>query len=89
MELLTEIGVPALHAHAVGLANEFRAGLGFPPGNSAIVSAVADPQVPELMHRAGIIASVRSERLRLSFHVSTTAPDVTRAVEILSGHLHS
>ena len=89
LELLRGIGVSALHAHAVSLANEFRAGIGLPPGNSAIVSAAADLQVAELMHRAGIIGSVRANRLRLSFHVSTTAQDVTRAVEILSGHLHS
>jgi len=40
------------------------------------------------MHTAGIIGSVRAERLRLSFHTSTTAQDVARAVDILSGHLH-
>ncbi len=88
-ELLAGIGVSALHAHAVGLANEFSAGTGLSLGNSAIVSAAADPQVAELMHRAGIIGSVRAERLRLSFHVSTTAQDVSWTVEILSGHLHS
>jgi len=87
LELLTGIGTRALHAHAVGLANEFRAGIGLPSGYSAIVSAVAEPQVTELMHSAGVIGSVRANRLRLSFHVSTTAQDVARAVDILSGHL--
>jgi len=56
LELLAGIGVPALHAHAVGLADEFRAGTGLPSGNSAIVSAIAEPEVPELMqtdHRIG------------------------------------
>jgi len=88
LELLTVIGAPALHGHALGLANEFRAGIGLPPGDSAIVSAVAEPQVPELMCRAGIIGSIRANRLRLSFHLSTTTQDVARAVDILSGHLH-
>lgn len=88
LELLTGIGAPALHAHALSLANEFRAGTGLPFGNSAIVSAVAEPEVPKLMHTAGIIGSVRAERLRLSFHVSTTTQNVARAVDILSGHLH-
>ncbi len=88
LELLSAIGAPALHAHALSLANEFRAGTGLPSGNSAIVSAVAEPEVPELMHTAGIIGSVRAERLRLSFHVSTTTQDVAQAVDILSGHLH-
>jgi len=88
LELLAGIGVPALHAHAVGLADEFRAGTGLPSGNSAIVSAIAEPEVPELMQTAGIIGSVRAERLRLSFHVSTTPQDVARAVDVLSGRLH-
>jgi len=72
----------------VGLADEFRAGTGLPSGNSAIVSAIAEPEVPELMQTAGIIGSVRAERLRLSFHVSTTPQDVARAVDVLSGRLH-
>ncbi len=88
LELLTGIGVPALHAHAVGLANAFRTGTGLPSGDSAIVSAVAEPQVPDLMHKAGILGSVRANRLRLSFHLSTTTQDVARAVDILAGHLH-
>lgn len=39
LELLTEIGVEAIQAHNVALANRFRAGLGLPPGDSAIVSS--------------------------------------------------
>ncbi|MGI8430205.1 MAG: aminotransferase class V-fold PLP-dependent enzyme [Solirubrobacteraceae bacterium] len=87
LELLSGVGIPALHANAVGLANQFRAGVGLPHGDSAIVSALADGQAPELMARAGVVGSVRAGRLRLSFHVSTSAEDVARAVEALSGHL--
>lgn len=88
LELLTGVGTDALHAHALGLANQFRTGVGLPPGDSAIVSAVADDKAARLMEDAGIIGSVRANRLRLSFHVSTSAEDVVRAVDVLSGHLH-
>lgn len=87
LDLLSWVGTPALHANAVGLANEFCAGAGLPGGRSAIVSALADRQAPELMDAAGIIGSVRAGRLRLSFHISTSTEDVARAVEALSGHL--
>ena len=37
LALLEEIGVSAIHAHDLGLANRFRAGLGLEPSDSAIV----------------------------------------------------
>jgi selenocysteine lyase/cysteine desulfurase len=89
LELLTEVGTDALHAHAVGLAHRFCAGVGLPHQGSAIVAAVADADVPALMRSAGIVGVTRAGRLRLSFHVSTSEEDVDRAVEVLSGHLRS
>ena len=89
LELLTEVGTDALHAHAVALAHRFCAGVELPDRGSAIVSAVADNDVPALMRSAGIIGVTRAGRLRLSFHVSTSEEDVDRAVEVLSGHLRS
>jgi selenocysteine lyase/cysteine desulfurase len=87
LELLTEVGNDALHAHAVDLANRFCAGVGLPESHSAIVSAVADDDVPALMRSAGIVGVSRAGRLRLSFHVSTSGQDVETAVAALSGHL--
>jgi selenocysteine lyase/cysteine desulfurase len=89
LELLTEVGTNALHAHAVALARRFCAGVDLPDQASAIVAAVADAEVPALMRSAGIIGVTRAGRLRLSFHVSTSEDDVDRAVEVLSGHLRS
>jgi selenocysteine lyase/cysteine desulfurase len=89
LELLTGVGADVLHAHALGLANQFRAGVGLPAGDSAIVSAIADDKTPDLMDQAGIVGSVRAGRLRLSFHVSTSADDVARAVDVLAGHLRA
>jgi len=72
----------------MGLANEFRAGIGLPSGNPAIISAVAEREVSELMHRAGIIGSVRANRLRLALPVVHQHPRRRQAIDILSGHLH-
>mgnify|MGYP001796938710 CR=1 FL=1 len=89
MELLNEVGTEALHEHAVSLTNRFRAGIGIPPSNSAIVSTIADDDVPELMRAARIVGVSRAGRLRLSFHVSNSAEDADRAIEVFSGHLRS
>lgn len=88
LALLCEIGRDTLHHHALGLANRFRAGVGIRPSNSAIVSMLADDQVPALMQAANIVGVTRAGRLRLSFHVSTSAHDVDVAIEALSGHVH-
>ncbi len=50
LELLLEIGIDAIHEHNLRLANRFRAGLGLPPGDSAIVSAEL-PEAEERLQR--------------------------------------
>lgn len=86
LELLSEIGPAALHTHAVGLANRFRAGVGLPPGDSAIVSLATAADVGARLQRAGVVGSTRAGRLRLSFHVNNTTGDADRAAEVLAGH---
>lgn len=83
IELLTEIGVDAVRAHDVALANRFRTGLGLPPGDSAIVS-VDRPDAAERLAAAGVRAAVRDGRLRASFHLYTTEADVDRALGALA-----
>ncbi|MEU9828654.1 aminotransferase class V-fold PLP-dependent enzyme [Micromonospora chersina] len=84
LELLAEIGLPAVHAHDVALANRFLTGLGRPPGDSAIVAVeVADAQ--ERLARAGVRAAVRAGRVRASFHLYTTEEDVDLALNALAG----
>ena len=73
LELIEQIGVKAIHEYDVGLANEFRAGLGLPPGDSAIVS-VDIPGAAERFAAAGVRAAVRDGRLRVSFHLYSTRP---------------
>jgi selenocysteine lyase/cysteine desulfurase len=84
LELLTEIGVDAVHAHDVALANRFRAGVGLPPGDSAIVS-VDVPGAGERLEAAGVRTAVRDGRLRASFHLYTTEADVDLALNALRG----
>ncbi len=87
LELLTSIGRHALHEHALGLANRFRANIGLPPGDSAIISLDVGPQAGERLIEAQIVASHRAGRLRLSFHINNTADDADRAAEALRGHV--
>jgi selenocysteine lyase/cysteine desulfurase len=84
LELVARIGVDAIHAHDVGLANRFRAGLGLPAGDSAIVSADV-PGARERLEAAGIVAAERGGRLRASWHVYNTEEDVDAALDALVG----
>jgi selenocysteine lyase/cysteine desulfurase len=82
LELVGAIGVEAINAHDVGLANRFRAGLGLEPSNSAIVSADV-PGARERLEAAGIVAAERGGRLRASWHVYNTEADVDAALDAL------
>ena len=83
LAVVESIGVQAVHAHDVALANRFRAGLGLPPGHSAIVS-LARPGAAESLAQAGITASVRAGSVRAAFHLYTTTADVDAAVAALT-----
>ncbi|WP_128377887.1 aminotransferase class V-fold PLP-dependent enzyme [Streptomyces cavernae] len=91
LELLETLGVDAVRAHDLGLADRFRAGLAslghepVPAPGSAIVSVPGlGARQPELS-RAGIEVSNRAGRLRASFHLYNTAADVDRLLEALAG----
>lgn len=83
LAVVESIGVGAAHAHDVALANRFRAGLGLPAGDSAIVS-VAWPDAADRLAAAGIRASTRAGSLRAAFHLYTTTADVDAAVVALT-----
>ena len=85
LQLLTELGRPALHGHAVGLANRFRAAIGLPAGDSAIVSVAADDATRTRLQQAGVVGSVRAGRVRLAFHLYNTAADADLAAQALTG----
>ncbi|HEY6749236.1 MAG TPA: aminotransferase class V-fold PLP-dependent enzyme [Mycobacteriales bacterium] len=83
LAVVESIGVQAVHAHDVALANRFRAGLGMAPGHSAIVS-LDRPGAAERFAQAGIVASVRAGSVRAAFHLYTTEADVDAAVAALT-----
>jgi selenocysteine lyase/cysteine desulfurase len=83
LELVNRIGVAAIGEHDVRLANRFRAGLGLPAGDSAIVSADV-PGAGEAFTRAGVLSSTRAGRLRAAFHVYNTDADVDAALDALA-----
>lgn len=87
LDLLTGVGTELLHAHATGLANRFRAAVGLPSENSAIVSLAVRPGAAERLQAEGVVGSVRAGRLRLGFHVYNTPGDADRAADLLIGLL--
>jgi len=84
LEVVEQIGVEAIHAHNLALANRFRAGLGLADGDSAIVSA-AVRDADRKLAAAGIRAATRAGELRVSFHIYTTENDVDNALNALTG----
>ncbi len=82
LELLAEVGVPAIHRHDLALANALRARLGLPPGDSAIVSVAVEGALQRL-HAAQIKASVRAGAVRISFHLHNTDADVEAVARAL------
>jgi selenocysteine lyase/cysteine desulfurase len=85
LELLLDVGVDAIHAHDIGLANRFRTGLGLPAGNSAIVSIEPGDGAADRLRAAGIAFADHGDLLRFSFHLYTTDADVDLAVSALRG----
>lgn len=84
LELIANIGVPAIHAHNVELANALRERLGMEPSDSAIVSAPFSGDPSDLAEK-GVRASVRAGRLRVCFHLYNTLEDVERVAGALAG----
>jgi selenocysteine lyase/cysteine desulfurase len=83
LDLLLEIGIDAIHEHNLRLANRFRAGLGLPPGDSAIVSAEL-PEAEERLQGTRVMAAARAGLLRTSWHVYNTDEDVDELLALLT-----
>jgi selenocysteine lyase/cysteine desulfurase len=84
LELVEQIGIDAIHAHDLALADRFRAGIGLEPSNSAIVCADL-PGAAERLERAGIVAAVRGGQLRTSWHLYNDESDVDRVLDVATG----
>ncbi|MER5553812.1 aminotransferase class V-fold PLP-dependent enzyme [Streptomyces sp. NPDC002793] len=90
LELLAEVGVDAVYAHATGLAARFREGLASlgheaVPGTSAIVAVPGLGGRESELAAAGVMVSARAGNLRAAFHLYNTVADVDRALEVLAG----
>ena len=83
LELLLEIGIDSIHEHNVRLANRARAGLGLPPGDSAIVS-VELPEAEQRLKGTRVLAAARAGLLRTSWHVYNTDADVDELLTLLN-----
>jgi selenocysteine lyase/cysteine desulfurase len=85
LALLADLGPEAIHAHDLRMADRLRAGLGLPPGDSAIVSVSGLPDdAAERLADAGVMAAGRGGALRLSCPLYPTERDIDRALEALS-----
>ena len=86
LEAFERLGIGRIHQHNVGLATRLRAGLGLgpEPEPSAIVSLDAGPDAAARLAAAGVRASVRAGRVRLSCHLYNSEHDVDRALEALA-----
>ena len=82
LELLSEVGVAAIHRHDVGLANALRERLGLPPSETAIVTAGGGVGL-ERLGAANIRASIRAGAVRLSFHLHNSQADVDAVARAL------
>jgi selenocysteine lyase/cysteine desulfurase len=80
LDVIASLGLRNIHDWDVALANRFLTGLGYPPGDSAIVSI---PGGADRLASAGIRVSERAGRVRAAFHVYTTVADVDAAVAAL------
>ena len=84
LALLADLGAETIGEHDLRMANRLRAGLGMPPGDSAIVSVSGLPaDAAERLARAGVMAAGRGGALRFSCHLYTTEEHVDRALAAL------
>ena len=85
LEVLLDVGVDTIRDHDVAMANRFRAGLGLPASDSAIVSVAPPNGARGELDAAGVMYADHGELLRFSFHLYTTEEHVDRAVSSFLG----
>ncbi len=85
LQVLAATGAAAIGGHNIALANSFLTAMDLPPSNSAIVSVPADDAAVARLTAAGVRFGVRAGRVRVAFHLYSTAADVDMAVRALRG----
>jgi selenocysteine lyase/cysteine desulfurase len=77
LELLERIGIDAVHAHDVGLADRLREALGLAPTGSAIVCLAGVPErAAARLRDAGVQFASRAGGLRLAWHLYSSEEDL-------------
>ncbi|MGH3763263.1 aminotransferase [Actinophytocola sp.] len=77
---LAGLDLAEIRDHCVGLADATLAGLGRPPGGSAIISVDLTADQARRLTDAGVVGAMRAGRTRLSFHLYNTLDDVDLVV---------
>lgn len=85
LEVLSQVGVPAIGKHDVELANSFLTALNEPPSNSAIVSVPVPQAALDRLRAAGIRYAIMDGRARFAFHLYCSSDDVDMAVRAIKG----
>ncbi len=85
LQILSAVGASAVGEHNVALANRFLAAMDSAPSNSAIVSVPAVDGAADRLTAAGVRFGLRAGRVRVAFHLYSTADDVDLAVTALRG----
>lgn len=83
LRLLESVGVDAIHAHNVELANEARRRMGMDPSDSAILSLPLPP-VFDPIRLSGLKTARRAGALRVGFHLYNTVADVEQLANALT-----
>jgi selenocysteine lyase/cysteine desulfurase len=83
-EWLASLDLARVRDHCTGLADTVLTELGHEKAGSAIISLELSVDQAERLHRAGVVASVRAGRTRLSFHLYNTEDDVDRVLGALA-----
>ncbi|GAA0973657.1 MULTISPECIES: aminotransferase class V-fold PLP-dependent enzyme [Nocardiopsidaceae] len=84
LELVEEVGLETVREHDAGLGDRLLTALDLPPAGSAIVSLAVSEDLSRKVAEAGIAASTRAGRLRVSFHLYNTEEEVDRLVKVLT-----
>ncbi|HEY8314160.1 MAG TPA: aminotransferase class V-fold PLP-dependent enzyme [Candidatus Baltobacteraceae bacterium] len=82
LDVVASIGIDAIATHDMVLARRFCNAMQLPPPSSPIVFLNSGAAYDSLLG-AGIRASVRAGRLRVSFHIYNSQADVDRTVAVL------
>jgi selenocysteine lyase/cysteine desulfurase len=78
---IAELDMVAVRDHCVRLANKVTAELALPPTDSAIIALDVSERQSQRLADAGVVASTRAGRTRLSFHLYNTEEDVRLVVD--------